>query len=46
LNTIPCSRGGEKEIKGTAIYIEKDGSLILLSDGKKIKILYGDVSLR
>ena len=37
---------GEKEIKGTAIYIEKDGSLILLSDGKKIKILYGDVSLR
>ncbi len=37
---------GEKRIKGTAIKIDRDGSLILLSNGKKRKILYGDVSLR
>lgn len=36
----------DKELEGIAIRIERDGSLILLSNGEEKRILYGDVSLR
>ncbi len=34
-----------REIRGTALRIEKDGSLIIKTQDKEIKVLYGDVLL-
>ncbi len=34
------------EIRGTALRVEKDGALIIKTQDKEVKVLYGDVSLR
>ncbi len=36
----------EQELRGIAVRIEKDGSLVLLVNGEEKRIFYGDVSLR
>lgn len=36
----------DKEIRGVAVKIKEDGSLVILKDGKEKTIMYGDVSLR
>jgi BirA family biotin operon repressor/biotin-[acetyl-CoA-carboxylase] ligase len=39
-------REQDREIKGTALRVEKDGSLIIKVQDKELKVLFGDVSLR